>query len=403
MKYAFLTILIPPQIEDKVHSLSKRNMQDAANALQWNIYNGLCENIGQEIRIFNLLPIGSFPQYYKEPFVSDFSFDTDNCRENKNIGFCNIKLLRKYLQPSRIYAELDRWCGNYKNEDKTLFVYTASAAFMQVADRLKRKYNKLKVCCIIADLPDMSSLSSNKSFLKRLFEKHLSDTSYKYLCQVDRFVLLTKHMAEYMHIDKPYVVMEGIISEVVSVDAREEGNIRTILYTGTLHKRFGIMTLVEAFELLSDPNYRLVICGIGDSESEIRNVATRDSRIDFRGQVRREAALELQRKATVLVNPRQNIEAFTKYSFPSKTMEYLAAGVPLIAYKLDGIPDEYDRYIFYVEDNDPVTLSKKIDEVCKKSFEERRSFARSAQEFVKQKKNAVEQTKKIVDLIKVDD
>ena len=38
------------------------------------------------------------------------------------------------------------------------------------------------------------------------------------------------------------------------------------------------------------------------------------------------------------VNPRQNNEEFTKYSFPSKTMEYLASGVPVVAYKLDGIP-----------------------------------------------------------------
>ena len=399
MKYAFLTTLVPHQAEEEIYGLSKRNMQDAANALQWNIYNGLCRNIDEEIRIFNVLPIGSFPQYYKKPFVKSFCFNTDNGEKNINIGFCNVKLIRKYLQPSRIYKELNRWCDENKNEDKTLFVYTASAVFMQVVDKLKQKYYRLKVCCIIADLPDMSSLSSKKSFLKKIFEKHLSDTSYRCLNQVDNFVLLTRYMADYMHIDKPFTVMEGIIPEVLEIDSKDDGEIRTILYTGTLHKRFGILTLVEAFELLSDPNYRLVICGVGDSEDEIREAADRDPRIDFRGQVRREVSLKLQRRATVLVNPRQNIEEFTKYSFPSKTMEYLASGVPLIAYKLDGIPDEYDGYIFYVEDNSPEALAKKIDEVCQKPFEERKAFARNAQTFVKDKKNAKEQTKKIIELI----
>ena len=68
MKYAFLTTLIPAQMAEEVRQKSTHNMQDAANALQWNIYNGLCSNIDERITIFNVLPIGSFPQYYKDPF-----------------------------------------------------------------------------------------------------------------------------------------------------------------------------------------------------------------------------------------------------------------------------------------------------------------------------------------------
>mgnify|MGYP003303651866 CR=1 FL=1 len=44
----------------------------------------------------------------------------------------------------------------------------------------------------------------------------------------------------------------------------------------------------------------------------------------FTGKIDRSQVLALQRSATVLVNPRRNNEEYTKYSFPSKTMEYLA-------------------------------------------------------------------------------
>lgn len=98
MKYAFLTTLIPKDQEEEVRQLSRHNMQDAANALQWNLFEGFSENLDTDIRLFNVLPIGSFPQYYRRAFVAGRSFDTAYNRENRNIGFCNMKLLCFYDQ-----------------------------------------------------------------------------------------------------------------------------------------------------------------------------------------------------------------------------------------------------------------------------------------------------------------
>lgn len=110
--------------------------------------------------------------------------------------------------------------------------------------------------------------------------------------------------------------------------------------------------------------------------------------------------MELQKQATVLVNPRQNNEEFSKYSFPSKTMEYLSSGVPVVAYKLDGMPDEYDSYIQYVEDNAIESLKEKLVEVCELSEEERQNLGSAGRAFVLTEKNSTVQVKKIVTLIK---
>ena len=81
-------------------------------------------------------------------------------------------------------------------------------------------------------------------------------------------------------------------------------------------------------------------------------------------------------------------------------MEYLSSGVPVIAYKLDGIPDEYDEYLNYVEDNSVESLANKLIEFCEKSDEERAAIGKKGQAFVLENKNAVAQTKKIVEFIK---
>ncbi len=372
-------------------------MQDAANALQWHIYEGFCANISESIRLFNVLPIGSFPQHYAKPFVKKTTFEDARCKDHVNIGFCNVKLLRKWHQPKTVFAQLRKWCAA-DGEEKTLFVYTVSAPFMTAVAKLKAEFPKLRVCAIIADLPDMSSLSSNKSLAQKLFEKKQASASYSRIGCVDAFVLLTKQMADYMHITKPFVVMEGIATfhEAERVRGGEE---KKILYTGTLHRRFGVLNLVEAFKKIDSPDYRLIICGAGDCEAEIKNAAREDKRIEFKGQLRREDVLKLQREATVLVNPRQNNEEFTKYSFPSKNLEYLSSGVPLVAYKLDGIPDEYDDYINYVEDNSANALRDTLIAVCEDSDGAASERAQKAVRFVRDEKNAKKQTMKIMQMV----
>lgn len=398
MKYAFLTTLIPKQMEQEVAKHSTYNMQAAANALQWHIYEGLCSNYREGIKLFNVLPIGSFPQYYSKPFIKKSVFDDERHKGHINIGFCNIKLIRKYHQPKKIFALLEKWCSE-NSEDKLLFVYTVSAPFMIAVNQVKKHFPNLKVCAIIADLPEMSNLSANKSLAKRLFEKKMAADSYSSMNCVDAFVLLTKQMADYMKIDKPFVVMEGIATIGELPQKKETGRIKTILYTGTLHRRFGVLNLVEAFRAIDNSDYRLIICGIGDCEAEIMKQARIDKRIEFKGQLDRKDILKLQQEATVLVNPRQNNEEFTKYSFPSKNLEYLSSGIPLVAYKLDGIPDEYDDYINYVDNNSSEALRDKLVEVCEDLNGSACERATKALAFVKKEKNAEKQTQKIKKMI----
>lgn len=397
MKYAFLTCLIPEDQEETVRRLSRNNMQDAANALQWNLFKGFQENFDADIRLFNVLPIGSFPQYYRKAFVRSGSFDTRYNQNNRNVGFCNVKLLRKYHQPGCIYRELKKWCAA-NNEDKTLLVYTVSAPFMTAVEKLKKEYPELKVCCIIADLPNMSCLSVKKGFLQKAFEKKQAGKAYATIACVDAFVLLTKQMADYMQLKKPWIVMEGIAGKPQVSETKEADN-KIILYTGTLHRQFGVLNLVEAFCKIPGEEYSLVICGVGDSELDLRNYAEADKRIRFMGQVTRLEALQLQQQATVLVNPRQNNEEFTKYSFPSKTMEYLVSGVPVVAYKLEGIPDEYDSYLNYVPDDSVESLAAKLVEICNLDAATRREMGNRGAEFVLKNKNAKAQTLKIKKLL----
>ena len=65
----------------------------------------------------------------------------------------------------------------------------------------------------------------------------------------------------------------------------------------------------------------------------------------------------------VLVNPRQNISDYTKYSFPSKIIDYLSCGKPVVAYLLDGMPEIYKSFIFSVSDNSIDSLKSVLESI----------------------------------------
>ena len=200
--------------------------------------------------------------------------------------------------------------------------------------------------------------------------------------------------------EKRQTVIEGICPAVLNQNSGvKEVDKKVIFYSGTLNRKFGIRTLLEAFQHADIENTELWICGSGEDEKEVISYAKRDKRIVFFGYCSSEKVGELRNKASVLVNPRQNKGEYTKYSFPSKTLEYMASGRPVVMYKLDGIPDEYDPYLFYVKEEGAAALGEKLKEVCEMKEEERKAFGERAQSFVLDEKNPKKQAQKLLQLL----
>lgn len=159
-------------MKEKVAQKSSHNMQDAADALEKHIYEGLCANYHEDPHVVNVMPIDSFPQYYKDAFVAQMLFGLGKRHDHVNLGFCNIKLIRNSFIEQRIYENLmDYYKIQDSNEKKILIVYSAAASFLRAVKRVKRVYPDIIVCSIIADLPAMTNLSNKKSMLLNAFRK----------------------------------------------------------------------------------------------------------------------------------------------------------------------------------------------------------------------------------------
>ncbi len=400
----FLGKLFPREKEYEIKGKMKTGMQDAANALQWNIIDGFEANDIGQVKIINYLPVDAYPKGYTDKFIEGFTFQhTEKYKaDDINVKCCNVFGIKRFINSLYFRKYIKNWAKEDNGKKKVILSYTANSMFLGLV-KLAKKYNKNIIAgCIIADIPEFAT-ARKVTGLKKLYHTYQVKKCASLYGVVDRFVLLTEQMAQKLGIKSPHIVIEGIATTEEFIDDSTEEllkNDRYVLYTGTLNYKFGIGTLIDAFEKIEDKNLKLVICGFGEAEEIIKEKQKQDDRIVFLGKVDRSEALKLQKEATVLVNPRQNNEDFTKYSFPSKNLEYLSSGVPLVAYKLDGIPDEYDEFISYPKDNTPISLANEIIKICNLSDENRLAMGLKAQNFVFENKNKYIQARKIIEFIK---
>lgn len=406
MKILLLFGLFPQENYSEIIDNSKGVIQYAADALQKSFIEGL-GSLRTGVEILNLPYLGSYPTRYKRLYspVGEFRYITQNgnIALGKNVRFCNfagLKMYSRYLETKR---SLRQWCKNNENEDKVVLIYAIHTPFLKACTELKEQgYASLKIILIVPDLP-VFMCSKESLILSALRKKNemILETLYP---KVDAFVLLSKYMIELLPIEnKKWIVIEGIFNNIQDDscidDWVDDSRINYIFYSGTLARRYGILNLVQAFTGLTNPDIRLVICGAGDAENDIIQYAHNDDRIIYKGQLPRFEVLKLQKKANLLVNPRSPEGEYTKFSFPSKTMEYLASGVPTLLYKLPGIPDEYYQYCFSLEELSVQALAGKIMDILDMDSKELKNIGVKARNFILENKNPIAQSKKIINLI----
>jgi glycosyltransferase involved in cell wall biosynthesis len=167
--------------------------------------------------------------------------------------------------------------------------------------------------------------------------------------------VVSKHMVEDNKAwsGKPYLVLEGIAggansaSDTISYE-REMPAKKVIFYGGGLNRAYGIAELVEGF-IQSNLDYELWLCGRGDLEEFIVDATKRCSAVKYLGNITPAEVSSIQSRSALLVLTRDPKETYTRYSFPSKLLEYLVSGVPVLTTRLSGIPDEYFEFFNVIE------------------------------------------------------
>ena len=394
MSVIYIGSIYPPGSIDELKAAGSY-IDFAAETFQTSLLQGLCEYY-PNLKVITAPNIAHYPRIKQKEFKG-YEFQLSfNQSTHYFTGFSNISYKKFFSKIVRIRKAINASLDG--GDDNTIIVYGVHSPFLLALCGIKR--SRYKSCLIVPDLPEFMSGSTKWLYL---FGKKIDRWFIRLgLRNIDSFILFSPYMKERLSIgNKPYTHLEGIFNVECKLDETVDKELnKTILYTGNISKRMGIPQLVEAFLLIPHPNYRLWIRGNGECKTMVLEAAKKDNRIVYFESMSKKELLKLQKRATVLINPVFSSQTFTRYFFPSKTMEYLASGTPTIMSRLACLPQEYEFHLFFFDDESVEGIKNKIMEVCEKPQAVLDAFGKAASDFILNEKNEKKQAKKVFNFIK---
>lgn len=398
MEFLYISSLSSCRLINRIHQITKRDPGFAVQKFNRLVVAGFINN-NIKTKVFSNPPMNAVAG---KRWVS-LPNETENGIEYEYAKYLNLPLIKDILVMLHTFLKVFIW-GVKERKSKTVICDVLSIS-ANIGALLASKLLGIKIVGIVTDMPGLMVTASMDNSKKRLISRGRIYTvvNKSYLSAFSFYVFLTEQMNAVINSrERPYIVMEGLcdfnLSETLATIS-EKAEPKVIMYAGGLHEKYGLKLLVESFCQIKREDIKLVIYGSGPFSKNLQSTYSRDRRIEYRGTAPNETVVQTELEATLLVNPRPTNEEFTKYSFPSKNIEYMVSGTPLLTTRLPGMPSEYYPYVYLIHEETVDGFKKALEDILNDDPKMLIEKGESARNFILQKKNNVVQTSRIVNLI----
>lgn len=381
--------------EQKFASLFKEckvKPQQQAQKFHSLLVKGL-EQLGHQVSVMSSLPINARSI---DKFWIGLKKENEENVHYTYLPFTRLPLIKHLLIFILGFLTCLVWSLKRKNKVLICDVLNISSS---VSALIVAKLFRYKSVAIVTDLPGyMIQYSQQKGIKSHILSMYAKVCNYL-IKKYDMYLILTEQMNEIVNpMNKPYVVIEGMVdSRMIDIenDLDNKHGEKVILYAGALFEVYGVKKLLEAFMKTNHKDAQLWLFGSGELVDEIRRYEKLDNRIRYFGVVPNADVVMEERRATLLVNPRTTEEDFTKYSFPSKNMEYMVSGTPVLTTKLPGMPMEYNEFVYLIEDESEAGFRETFEKTLSLDKKELHAQGAKAKAFVMKNKNNILQASKL--------
>lgn len=383
MKILFVGSVIPKKFENKENFA----VSVAGNRMQLGIVEGISAN-HQDVEAISVFPN---PSLRNVIFCKKRVEETERKNLITMVPYINVPIIKQISIMISLIGQLLVKTRD-KNENYVILCYNTMSWFA-IPVLLVGKIKKIKTVGVVADVPLKS---------RGILRKIEDDLEIKYISQFGALIPITKHIATDIFRKNEFLVIEGgreLLNENIESIELEPLGKKHIVFLGSINAVSGLDFAIEVINGLQNENICFHIYGNGDKLEEIRKKIENNNRIRYEGVVDNNMALRIERSADLLICPRQPDGYVTKYTFPSKLLEYMLSGTPVICNKLEGIPDEYGQYISLLDDKTDVWI-REIEIILFENEDKYKKRANEAKFFIKNNKTWELQAKEIMGLLK---
>jgi glycosyltransferase involved in cell wall biosynthesis len=315
--------------------------------------------------------------------------------ELKLLAFVNATGAKEFSLATSILVSLLRWGRLTQGARRTIVVYNVFSPFSLPVLAAARLLGA-KAVAVVADTPHgLYEFRRARGLLERLDFA----VQVRIIRRFDGVVALTPHISEDFAAGRPTLLLEGGIDDAPRAVDAPLADGAVCLFSGTLNRVNGVALLLDGFELVGDPRARLWVFGGGELQDMVREAALRDPRITYFGMRPNAEVRRRQQDATLLINPRFSDNVLTRYTFPSKLLEYMASGRPVLTTALAGIPEEYYPHVFRLDAETPEGLAAAVSAIIAQPADTLAAKGRQAREFVLRHKTWQRQAERVHEFI----
>lgn len=205
--------------------------------------------------------------------------------------------------------------------------------------------------------------------------------------RLDGLIVVADDIARDLAPGKRFLRVEGGVDREVVREPpappppREAGELHC-LFAGSLEEFNGIGLMLAAFRHLQGSPVALEVAGGGSLEAEVSAAAREGLAVKHLGVVGFDELWRRYGAADLLLNIRPTRSLSTRYFFPSKLMEYLASGTPVVSTCTGHVEDEFGEFVYLLREETPAALAALIRRVAAADPQERRAMGAKARAYV---------------------
>lgn len=390
MKLLYISALSSNRLISEIYKKSGKNPGFAIQKFSRLLVKGLMAHGADVVALSN-------PPATEDSRKVSYGKETEEDVHYKYIPYLNVVLLKHLCLFAYAFVYVLLWGCRHRRE-KAIVCDVLSISIC-MGTLLASKINRVRSVGVVTDIYGLMVGNAKVSWIVK-FAAYLN---HCYVSSFDRYVLLTSQMNERVNPKgKSHIVMEALCDLSMAeqdVQNEEKATPRTVIYAGGIQERYGLKMLAEAFVKADIPDARLVYYGSGPYVEEYKKLCAVHHNLEYRGVAPNEEIVAEELKATLLVNPRPTTEEFTKYSFPSKNMEYMASGTPLLTTKLPGMSEDYYPHVYLYEEESVQGYADALKKVLSLPADTLYAKGVQAKRFVFQQKNYVTQAQRVLGLL----
>ena len=260
----------------------------------------------------------------------------------------------KLVRNININPQAKNVLSNIDLTDSIFLADTINPSVVACVNKMAKKY-KRPVIGICTDSP------SNISGTRRSYTLYLLSKTNNF----NGYIALTAGLNDLFNPEqKPAFVFEGLIEDEIP-EAKKENERPYFFFGGALMEKYGVFNLIQAFKNLKNDDIDLYICGHHGDVEKLRKEIKGYSNVKYLGLLPVNKVLQLEQQAIASINPRPYSEDLDRFSLPSKTVEYMSAGRPVISVKNTILMEKFPRYVTWLDSSSVDDIEKGLRKILK--------------------------------------